>query len=142
MTAPNGPSTNGAGDFIGIMYTNSMSYIDNLEFLKNNENEWIASIYPLNKFMEEDGKGRERLGGSIDISEQTGGSRFEGLGVPVGLYLSKKHSVNLVTLGKSKEEGTIEEEQFNRLFENIVQRPSKKTSLKRRKASNKNTKKV
>jgi hypothetical protein len=121
------------------MYIDCMNHIDNLEFLKNKDNELVASIYPLNKVVMENETTIKRLGGSvdkIDISERSKGSRFDGLGVPVGLFISKKHINHVVAPGKTKDAGPIDETEFSRLLDNVAIRPSKKNSLKKRKNIN------
>jgi len=126
------------------MYIDRMNYIDNLEFLKNKDDELVASIYPLNKIVTYNETNTKRLGGSvdnIDISEKSAGSRFDGLGVPVGLFLSKKHVNCFVAPGKTKDAGPIEENEFGRLLSNVVMRVSKKNSLKKRKQETNNKRK-
>ena len=66
-----------------------MSFSSKLEYQKNNDNELVAAIYPLREIMNNDTLMRERLGGST-VDDHAKSSRFSGLGIPVGLYLSRK----------------------------------------------------
>jgi hypothetical protein len=114
-----------------------MSYVTNFEYKKNDNNEVTAAIYPLKQIIEENDRYLERLGGSKNVSsENNGTSRFEGLGVPVGLYLSKKQINDIDRLQKNpkirKECNVIDEEQFDRLLEKIVRKSKHRTSAKKR----------
>jgi hypothetical protein len=123
-----------------------MSYVTNLEYKKNENNEVTAAIYPLKQIIEDNDRYLERLGGSKNVSsENIGTSRFEGLGVPVGLYLSKKQINDIDRLQKNpkihKGCNVIDEEQFNRLLEKIVRKSKHRTSMKRRAVSKTQSKK-
>ncbi|NDH69060.1 MAG: hypothetical protein EBY22_14390 [Gammaproteobacteria bacterium] len=115
-----------------------MSFLSELEYQKNSDNELIAAIYPLKEAMKHDNLLRERLGGSTkDGSEASVGSRFDGLGIPVGLYLSRKR-IDMAKIKKQPDiqEGcaVIDEEKFNQLLDKIVKKSQKRLSKKNKKS--------
>jgi len=112
-----------------------MSYISKFEYQKNDDNELSSAIYPLNEVLRQNSLIREHLGGS-SREEGSPGSRFDGLGVPVGLYLSRKHMGEIHHMQKNpeiqKECNVIDEKTFNQLMERIVKKAKKRTSAKNR----------
>ena len=120
-----------------------MSYISKFEYNKNDDNELFSAIYPLNEVLNQNSLIREHLGGSSH--EGSSGSRFDGLGVPVGLYLSRKQIGEIHHMKKNpeiqKECKVIDEETFNKLMERIVKKAKKRTSLKNNKNNRKGSKK-
>ena len=111
-----------------------MSYVSNFEYQKNNNNEIMAAVYPLKQIINDNDQYLERLGGSKNVSsENVGTSRFDGLGVPVGLYLSKRQITEIHQIKKNpkihKDCNVIDEDQFDRLLEKIVRKSKKQTSL-------------
>jgi hypothetical protein len=111
-----------------------MSYISKFEYKKNDDNELFSAIYPLNEVLNQNSLIREHLGGSSQ--EGSPGSRFDGLGVPVGLYLSRKQMGEIQHMKKNpeiqKECNVIDEETFNKLMDRIVKKAKKRTSLNNR----------
>ena len=118
-----------------LMY---MSYISKFEYHKNGDNELVAAIYPVNDVIEENHQYLEHLGGGQKNNlEKIGTSRFDGLGIPVGLYLSKKQIKEIQHLKKNpeihKECNVIDEDKFNKLLDRIVKKAKKKLSIKNHK---------
>jgi hypothetical protein len=114
-----------------------MSYISNFEYQKNDDNELVAAIYPIRHIMDQNDEYHEHLGGGKNNLEMTGTSRFDGLGVPIGLYLSKTQIKEIQNLKKnpeiSKECNVIDEDKFNKLLDRIVKKTQKKLSIKNHK---------
>ena len=121
-----------------------MSFVSKLEYQKNNDNELVAAIYPLSEVMNHDTLMRERLGGS-KTEDTTKSSRFSGLGIPVGLYLSRKQIDEIHNIKKNpeihKDCNVIDEDKFNKLLNKIVKKAKKRTSSKSR-VKNNETKKI
>ena len=104
------------------------SFISKFKYQTNQNDEPVAAIYPLTEITNQDALLREHLGGStVHLSEPTTGSRFDGLGVPVGLYLSRKR-LDMVKKNPEIQEGctVIDEDKFNRLLDKIVKQSRKK----------------
>jgi hypothetical protein len=119
-----------------------MSYVSNFEYQKNNNNEIMAAIYPLKQIINDNEQYLERLGGSKNTSsENVGTSRFDGLGVPVGLYLSKRQINDIHQLNKNpkihKGCNVIDEDEFDRLLEKIVRKSRRQTLKNRQRMSKK-----
>jgi hypothetical protein len=104
-------------------------YYSKFIFKKDDNNKIVSAVYPLNETINNDLKYKESLGGSI-VDENYKGSRFEGLGVPIGLYSSPifpiiKDESKLFNGGKKqnnnleKDYDVIDENKFNELFDNI-----------------------
>ena len=115
-----------------------MSYISNFEYHKNSDNELVAAIYPIRNVIEENNEYFEHLGGGKQNNlEKNGSSRFDGLGVPIGLYLSKRQIKEIQQLKKSpeihKECNVIDEDHFNKLLDRIARKAKKKISIKNHK---------
>jgi hypothetical protein len=112
-----------------------MSFLSKFEYQKNDDNEMIAAIYPLREVMNQDSLIREHLGGSNIDNDGSGSSRFDGLGVPVGLYLSRKHIDQIQHMKKNpdiqKDCNVIDEDKFNNLLDKIVKKAKKRTSAKK-----------
>lgn len=112
-----------------------MSFVSKFEYQKNNDNEMVAAIYPLREVMNQDSLIRERLGGSHIDKDNSEGSRFNGLGVPIGLYLSRKQIGQIHNMKKNpeikKDCNVIDEDKFNSLLDNIVKKAKKRTSVKK-----------
>lgn len=98
-----------------------------IEFKKEDKNNKIISaIYPLQEIINEEIKYKESLGGS-NTEQRNENTRFEGLGVPIGLYLFKpknllEESINKKHGGNSKNKEDIEvidNNLFEKLFKNI-----------------------
>jgi len=102
-------------------------YYSKILFTKNENNKNISAIYPLQEIIMDNLKYKEFLGGSNTKNEIYEGSRFEGLGVPIGLYSSSVSNINneLYNGGKKqnynfeKDYDVIDENKFNKLFDNI-----------------------
>jgi hypothetical protein len=129
--------------FMLIFY---MSYVSKFQYQKNNDNELVAAIFPLNEILIEEQQHLERLGGGSN-DEHKEGSRFDGLGVPIGLYLSKKQISDINNLQKNpaihKDCNVIDEQQFNELIDKIIRKSKKKNSYKNyKRALNRKTKRV
>lgn len=109
-----------------------MSYVSKFEYQKNDNNDLFTAIYPLNEVLNQNVSFKEYLGGSARIE----GSRFDGLGVPVGLYLSRKQINEIHHMKKNpeiqKECNVIDEDKFNKLLDKIVKKAKKRTSTKNR----------
>jgi hypothetical protein len=60
------------------------------EFIKNNNNNIVSAVFPMREHLKNENNKRTILGGSV-LTIQTGMTRFDELGVPVGLYLEEKH---------------------------------------------------
>jgi hypothetical protein len=99
------------------------SHASKYEFKTNEKNDVVSAIFPLKEVLKEDNRKRERLGGSPSINIITGGARFEGLGVPAGLYLTSKE-IDFQTGGgnvKTKKDNEIlDNELFDKLFGKIA----------------------
>jgi hypothetical protein len=124
-----------------------MSFVSKLEYQKNNDNELVAAIYPLRETINKNTMLRERLGGSL-VDDHAKSSRFSGLGVPVGLYLSREQINEIQNMKKNpemhKDCNVIDEDKFNKLLNKIVKKAkkaAKKTSAKL-KVKNNETKKT
>jgi hypothetical protein len=121
-----------------------MSFSSKLEYKKNSDNELVAAIYPLREVMNHDTLMRERLGGST-VNDHAKSSRFSGLGIPVGLYLSRKQIDEIQHIKQNpeihKDCNVIDEDKFNKLLNRIVKKAKKRTSVKLR-VKNNETKKV
>ena len=121
-----------------------MSFSSKLEYQKNNDNELVAAIYPLREIMNNDTLMRERLGGST-VDDHAKSSRFSGLGIPVGLYLSRKQINDIQNIKQNpeihKDCNVIDEDKFNKLINRIVKKAKKRTSAKSR-VKNNETKKI
>ena len=113
-----------------------MSFLSKFEYQKNDDNEMVAAIYPLREAMNQDSLLRERLGGSNIDKDRSEGSRFDGWGVPVGLYLSRKQIDQIQHMKKNpeiqKDCNVIDEDKFNKLLDTIVKKAKKRTSAKNR----------
>jgi hypothetical protein len=112
------------------------SFLSKFEYQKNQNGEPVAAIYPLTEITNKDALLREHLGGStVHLSEPTTGSRFDGLGVPVGLYLSRKR-LDMVKKNPEIQEGctVIDEDKFNQLLDKIVKKSQKRLSKKNKKS--------
>lgn len=114
-------------------------YISNFQYKVNNENHVQSVIYPLNSVVNQNNVMKSILGGSTHID--SGYSRFEGLGVPIGLYLSKNKRATLETMSLSKnankdiniECSVIDEELYEKLINKIARkRSSQSKTLKSR----------
>ena len=118
-----------------------MSFVSKLEYQKNGNNELVAAIYPLREVMDNDELMRERLGGqrihkensrSSDstVDNHAKSSRFTGLGIPVGLYLSRKQINEIQNIKQNpevhKDCNVIDEDKFNKLINRIVRKAKKK----------------
>jgi hypothetical protein len=103
-------------------------YYSKFEFKRDDTNKIVSVIYPLNEIINENITYKENLGGSTTY-EYNESSRFQGLGVPMGLYLSKpknnllEKSMNKNYGGNSKNEkehNVIDDKLFEELFEKIT----------------------
>lgn len=103
-------------------------YYSKILFKKDKNNKNISAIYPLQEVINDNLKNKESLGGGSIENENYKGSRFQGLGVPIGLYSSPIFSIiesKLFNGGKKqnnnfeKEYDVIDENKFNELFNNI-----------------------
>ena len=90
---------------------------------KYNDKELIGANYPLKETLKSYLKKREILGGD---KLETTGSRFDGLGVPLGLYLSNDHTHMLNNNKIINNNSTIDDGIFNKLLDNIQINKSKK----------------
>lgn len=94
------------------------SSISNYDFIKNANNEIISAVYPMREHFKKDNNHRMVLGGSIE----TGSSRFDELGIPVGLYLEPKYfSLHNNEQLKTKHNNctTIDDSLFDKLLESV-----------------------
>lgn len=97
------------------------SHVSKYEFNKNEKNEATSAIYPMKEILKQDNRKRELLGGSASINIITGGSRFEGLGVPIGLYVAPKQLDFQSDSTKNKKECQVmDNESFDKLFRKIA----------------------
>ena len=121
------------------------NYISKFQY-KLNENGIVQSIlYPLKTIINQENISKTLLGGSLHLDTEN--TRFEGLGIPVGLYLSKKNRGEIENIHKPKnankdmqgECAVISDEDFNRLIEKISKKSRAKT-LKLRELGVKKTK--
>jgi hypothetical protein len=105
-------------------------YYSKFLFKKDKNNKNISAIYPLQEVINDNLKYKESLGGGSIENENYKGSRFQGLGVPIGLYSSPIFPVitdesKLFNGGKKqynnleKDYDVIDENKFNELFDNI-----------------------
>lgn len=103
--------------------------VSKFEYHKNGDNELIAAIYPISEHQD----AHEHLGGSINNLEKAGSSRFHGLGVPIGLYLSKKQMKEIHNMKKNpeihKDCNVIDEDKFNQLLDKIVRKAKKRLTV-------------
>jgi hypothetical protein len=64
------------------------SFVSDYEFIKDANNDIVSAAYPMKQHLIKENNKRMILGGSID----TGMTRFDDLGIPVGLYLENHFS--------------------------------------------------
>jgi hypothetical protein len=103
-------------------------YYSKFEFKKNDLNKIISGIYPLNEIIKQEISYKENLGGSMTY-ESNESSRFQGLGVPIGLYLSKPKNKMLEKISnknnggnpkkREEEDNVIDDKMFQTLFEKV-----------------------
>jgi len=94
--------------------------------MKNNE--LIGAIFPLKETINMFSKKVETLGGSKIEME---GSRFEGLGIPLGLYLSNNEFCNFNQTHKVKNnDEVLDDYKFNKLINKIFKNNESKNHVK------------
>lgn len=92
-------------------------YGSKIEYKMKN-NELIGGIFPLKENMNIFSKKVETLGGSKIEME---GSRFDGLGIPLGLYLSNNEICNFNQSHKVKNnDEVLDDYKFNKLINKIL----------------------
>jgi len=64
------------------------SFVSDYEFIKDANNDVVSAAYPMKQHLIKENNKRMILGGSIE----TGMTRFDDLGIPVGLYLENNFS--------------------------------------------------
>jgi hypothetical protein len=105
------------------------------EFIKGGDNNIVGAVYPMKAHLKKENDKRNILGGSPIINIDNGMSRFDELGIPVGLYLETHHCSNL-TAAKGKNENAptsvIEDLMFDNLL-NMVSSVKPHSSTKTRK---------
>lgn len=113
------------------------SSISNYDFIKNANNEIISAVYPMREHFKKDNNHRMFLGGSIE----TGLSRFDELGIPLGLYLEPKYFLlhNNEELKKHNNCSIIDDSIFDKLLESVS---SVKTNSRTKKNYNDNKSKT
>lgn len=89
---------------------------------KFNDKNLVGANYPLKETLKTYLKKKEFLGGDKLEME---GSRFDGLGVPLGLYLSNNH-IHTFNYKVNNENKIIDDNIFNKLLDNIQVNKSKK----------------
>jgi hypothetical protein len=111
--------------------------VSQLEYKKNIDDLFVAAIYPLNQIITTNSINTELLGGSLEIFSDN--KRFDGLGIPVGLYLSRKHIDKFEYLPKNKEHNKVlDDTLFNKLIDNIIINNKKKIQTRKNKNTYKN----
>ena len=109
------------------------SYVSDIQYKMNENNHIISAIHPLNTIINKTSTFKSILGGSIHT--ETEKARFEDLGVPVGLYLPKKHKGEIENLPRPKNANkealsecrVIDDKTFNALIEKIAKKNRAKT---------------
>jgi hypothetical protein len=95
------------------------SFVSKYIFQKNDGNEMISATYPMHDFLNKKNRERAIIGGSILIENETGMARFDGLGIPAGLYL--EHTTTIVRDITSKKDSTsIPNDLFDKLFNKVA----------------------
>uniref|UniRef100_A0A6C0JHZ1 Uncharacterized protein n=1 Tax=viral metagenome TaxID=1070528 RepID=A0A6C0JHZ1_9ZZZZ len=89
--------------------------ISDYEFIKNSNNKITSAVYPMREHLKNENHKRAILGGSSLVIE-TGMTRFDELGVPVGLYLEEKH----ITIENNTKRETKNEIIDDVLFEKLL----------------------
>jgi len=64
--------------------------ITNYEFIKDMNSDIVSAVYPMREHLKKENNKMSILGGSPVIEIQTGMTRFDELGIPVGLYLESR----------------------------------------------------
>jgi len=93
------------------------------EFIKGGDNSIIGAVYPMKAHLKKENDKRVILGGSPIINIDTGLSRFDELGIPVGLYLETNHCSKMnAAQGKSANAPTLVIEDL--MFDNLLNKVS------------------
>lgn len=120
------------------------SYVSDIQYKMNENNSIISAIHPLNTIIKNN-LFKSILGGSIHT--ETEKARFEGLGVPIGLYLPKKNRGEIENLPRPKNANkdalsectVIDDETFNKLIDKIAKKSRAKTLKLREQGKEKKT---
>lgn len=118
---------------------------DNLKYKTDDHGSIQSIIYPLNTLINNN-SANTILGGSIQL--ETEKARFEGLGVPVGLYVSRKHRSLIDNIPRAKNSPNdaqhecmvIDDTAFNKLIDKIAHKTGNAKTLKLRESGMKKTK--
>jgi hypothetical protein len=109
--------------------------VNDYEFIKGGDNDIVGAVYPMKAHLKKENNKRLILGGSPIININNGMSRFDELGIPVGLYLETHHCSNLIAVkGKNENAPTsvIEDLMFDNLL-NMVSSVKPYSGIKTRK---------
>jgi hypothetical protein len=114
------------------MSSYSKSFVEKCEFCKDESDKIISAVYPMEQHLMEENNQRMMLGGAIE----TGLSRFDGLGIPLGLYLEPR-TFSLQTEPKYNKLGVAEDSLFDSLLDRVT---LKRTGQGTRKSPSSSTK--
>jgi hypothetical protein len=90
------------------------SFVSEYEFIKDVNEDIISAVFPMHQHLKRENNKRMILGGSIE----TGMSRFDELGIPVGLYLETPQFQlhNEPTNSKHNKFAVMDNELFDKLL--------------------------
>jgi len=113
------------------------SFISEIEYIKDTDNNIISGVYPMNAHLMSENNKVMNLGGSLEIM----GTRFDEMGIPVGLYLEKH--VYKESMNKQKNCLVIDDLLFDKLLGNVSSvKPYSGTKKYYSSTQNKKTKKM
>jgi len=114
------------------------------EFIKNNNNNIVSAVFPMREHLKNENNKRTILGGSV-LTIQTGMTRFDELGVPVGLYLEERQITMENNMKREPKNEIIDDVLFEKLLgmTSTIKGKTNSSSKKNSQSSkNKKTKKV